>query len=75
MEIQLQELLERIRSEGVETATQQAEEIIRKAQSEALEIVNRAKKKPRRHKEKLLAVSRRWRGLLAKACCRRRVMP
>jgi len=44
MEIQLQELLERIRSEGVETATQQAEEIIRKAQSEALEIVNRAKK-------------------------------
>jgi V/A-type H+-transporting ATPase subunit E len=44
MEIQVQELLERIRSEGVETAKQQAEEIIRKAQSEAIEIVNRAKK-------------------------------
>ncbi len=44
MEIQLQELLERIRSEGVETAKQQAEEIIRKAQSEASEILNRAKK-------------------------------
>jgi V/A-type H+-transporting ATPase subunit E len=44
MEIQVQELLERIRSEGVEVAKQQAEEIIHKAQSEASEIVNRAKK-------------------------------
>ncbi|SLM19772.1 putative V-type ATP synthase subunit E [uncultured spirochete] len=44
MEIQVQELLERIRSEGIETAKQQAEEIIQKAQSEASEIVSRAKK-------------------------------
>jgi V/A-type H+-transporting ATPase subunit E len=51
MEIQLQELLERIRSEGVETAKQQAEEIIRKAQSEALEIVNRAKKEAKEAQE------------------------
>jgi len=51
MEIQLQELLERIRSEGVETAKQQAEEIIRKAQSEASEIVNRAKKEAEQTQE------------------------
>jgi V/A-type H+-transporting ATPase subunit E len=44
MEIQVQELLERIRSEGIETAKRQAEEIIQKAQSEASEIVSRAKK-------------------------------
>jgi len=44
MEIQVQELLERIRSEGIDSAKQQADEIIAKAQSEASEIVNRAKK-------------------------------
>jgi len=44
MEIQVQELLERIRSEGIETAQQQAEEIIQKAHSEAAQIVDHAKK-------------------------------
>lgn len=44
MEIQIQELLERIRNEGVETAQQQAEEIIEKAKAEAEGIVAQAKK-------------------------------
>lgn len=44
MEIQLQELLERIHSEGIENAKQQAEEIIQKAHSEAAEIVARARR-------------------------------
>ena len=44
MEIQLQELLERIHSEGIENAKQQAEQIIQKAQSEAAEIIARAKR-------------------------------
>ena len=43
MEIQLQELLERIHSEGSENSKQQAEEIIKKAHSEAAEIVARQK--------------------------------
>ena len=44
MEIQVQELLERIQSEGVETAQKQAKQIIEKAQADAAEIVNRARK-------------------------------
>jgi len=44
MEIQVQELLERIRNEGIETAKKQAEEIIEKAQAQADEIIARAKK-------------------------------
>lgn len=45
MEIQVQELLERIRNEGVESAKQRADELLQKAQVEASEIVASAARK------------------------------
>ncbi len=45
MEIQVQELLERIRNEGIESAKQRADEILLKAQTEASEIVANAKRR------------------------------
>jgi len=45
MEIQVRELLERIRNEGIESAKQRADEILQKAQADASEIVANAKRK------------------------------
>lgn len=45
MEIQVQELLERIRNEGIESAKQRADEILQKAQADAAEIIASAQKK------------------------------
>ena len=44
MDVQLKELIEKIKNEGVKSAEQQAEEIIKKAESEANSIIQKAKK-------------------------------
>lgn len=52
MDVQLKELIEKIKSEGVKSAEEQAAEIVRKAEIKAVEIVNRAESKAKSVRDK-----------------------
>jgi V/A-type H+-transporting ATPase subunit E len=52
MDVQLKELIEKIKSEGVKSAEEQAAEIIRKAELKAAEIVNQAESQAKAARDK-----------------------
>ena len=52
MDVQLKELIEKIKSEGVKTAEEQAAEIIRKAEHNAAEIIKSAESQAKTAREK-----------------------
>ncbi len=51
MEVQVQELIDSIKKEGVEAARQEASRIVEEAEKQALEIVNEAEKEAQRKKK------------------------
>ena len=52
MDVQLKELIEKIKSEGVKTAEEQAAEIIRKAEQKAEDIIKTAEQQAKAQREK-----------------------